>query len=288
MDYSQLEKIHPDIAKHLFDLGWDYYAAKQGLPDDSASYPSFIEGYNTARSRITGHRPNRYHLKWLQIRYGALKRNRLFDETVTPDVIEGLDGGICLITLKPLTHSTGTDMDWSIDRVSNEIGYTLGNLVIVSTKANQAKGSMSFDEICDAAAADEPTNGLTPFEWQRWRFITSLNASIYTKNGMEHSYYCAPYVTECPPLMMLNPSAVLQIAISKKAIGYRDCHIYGELIDGLPKPYRKALNGILNDAVKLKDRVVQSECEIWFNGSLFRKFAELYDSIPESVILELN
>lgn len=285
MDSQDLfQKVNSSLGKHLFDLGWDYFAAKQGMPNDASNYPSFVEGYETAKTRLKAVRADRHYLKWLQIRYGALKRNRLFDETVTPQVIAQIDVDICPITLEKLTHSTGGDLDWSIDRVQNQIGYSLGNIIVVSTRANKAKGAMTYEEVLEACYAEEPVNGLTPTEWMRWRFICSLtNSRKNDEDKISFGYYCAPYVTELPPMVLVNPSYVLQYAITQKAI-YHDSAIYKKIILSLPKHIRKELNGLVNDASKLRDRINKHECEIWFNQGLFKKFTELFKKLSPQVL----
>lgn len=264
------------VAKDFFDLGWDYYAAKQGMPDDVSAYPAFIDGYETAKTRIKSVRGDRFELKWLQIRYGALKRNRIFDITVTAEILREIDVTHCPITLVPLTHSAGLDSDWSIDRVNNNVGYTMGNLVVVSSKANKSKGCMSYEEIVIAANSTTPTNGLTPFEWLRWRFLSSLNVTRKEEDGISFGYYCAPYVTEFPKLMFVNPSSVLQHAIAKRAGGCRDCNIYPQLTQGLPKSVRQELNGLVRDAAKMRNRIENSECELWFSKKLFNTFYQIF------------
>lgn len=279
-----IEKVNASLGKHFFDLGWDYFAAKQGMPNDAENYPSFIEGYQEAKTRLKAIRADRYYLKWLQIRYGALKRNRLFDETITPEVIAKIDVDVCPITLKPLTHSTGLDSDWSIERVSNGTGYTLGNVIVVSTRANKAKGAMTYEDVLEACYADDSTNGLTPTEWMRWRFICSLcNSRKNSEDQTSFGYYCAPYVTELPPMVLVNPSYILQYAIGQKAV-YYDSAIYKKIISTLPKHIRKELNGLVNDATKLRDRIHRHECELWFNQSLFKKFTDLFKKLTPEML----
>ncbi len=269
-------KDSPEIAKGFFDLGWEYFAAKQGIPTDANVPQSFLNGYEEAKTRIKPVRGDRYELKLLQIKYGALKRNRIFDETVTAEVLHRIDVTHCPVTLAPLTHSTFSDSDWSIDRVSNNLGYSLGNLVVVSTKANKAKGSMSYQEIYQAAESTDNTNGLTPFEWQRWRAICAFNGNAINENGYSLGYFCAPYVVECPAMMVMNPSAALQHAISRKAYGHRELTMYDTLLAGLGKSIRKQFNCVINEAIKLKNTVRYNESEIWFNKRLFNKFLDIF------------
>ncbi len=45
-----------------------------------------------------------------------------------------------------MTQATCTPSDASIDRVRNDAGYAAGNLVVMSTRANAAKGDADFDD----------------------------------------------------------------------------------------------------------------------------------------------
>lgn len=281
MSYAELCQHSPEIKKAFFDLGWDYFSAKQGLPNDVNEYIAFLEGYNAAKERIKPVRADRFHLKWLQIRYGALKRNRIFDVSVTPEAIRKIDVSHCPITLAPLTHSTFTETDWSIDRVSNAGGYTMGNLVVVSTKANKAKGTMSFDDILLCSESTESTNGLTPLEWKRWVAICSLNGWRKKEDGYSVGFYCAPFIIECPPMMIMNPSSILQYVIAMKAYGYRDTAIYSKIGEGLPKSLRQTLNGLVRDAVKCRNMVHLTELDVWLNKSLFNHFITFFESLTQ-------
>jgi len=276
---AELLSSKPALKKAFFDLGWDYFSAKQGLPNDATEYPCFIEGYEAARGRIKSTRGDRYDLKLLQIRYGALKRNRIIDETVTVDVLRRIDVKRCPITLQPLTHSTMTDSDWSVDRVNNRSGYTLGNLVVVSIKANKAKGSLSFEDIDAIVESGESYNGLTVVEWSRWRTISSLNVSMMDNGQARFGYCCTPYVVECPQLMILNPSAALQHAIAIRAMGFRRSNFYSQLIAGLPKPIRQELNALVTEAAKYKHLIRMDECEVWFMTKLFNRFKILFATL---------
>lgn len=281
-------KDSPEIKKGFFDLGWEYFSAKQGIPTDTNVPQSFLDGYAEAKARIKPTRGDRYELKLLQIKYGALKRNRIFDDTVTAEVLHRIDVTHCPITLSPLTHSTFSDTDWSIDRVSNNLGYSLGNLVVVSSKANKAKGNMTYLEICEASISTENTNGLTPFEWKRWRAICSLNGNSVDGNGYSIGYYCAPYVVECPVMMVMNPSAALQHAISRKAYGHRELTMYDTLLAGISKSIRKELNYVINEAIKLKGTVRYNECEVWFNNRLFNKFLDVFMQLNKEDLQIIN
>ena len=63
---------------------------------------------------------------------------------------------------------------WSVDRVNNDLGYTDGNLAIMSVAANKAKGRRSYDESMDlvrglraAPGTAQAVDGLTADQWKR-------------------------------------------------------------------------------------------------------------------------
>ena len=275
MDGANNIKSSPDLRKYFFDLGWEYFSAKQGAPDDASEYPDFIGGYNSAKERLRPVRADRFHLKWLQIRYNALKRNRIFDDSVTAKFIREIDVDYCPVTQIKLTHSAGLDSDWSVDRVQNNLGYVIGNLVVVSSLANKAKGAMTYDEIVEASRPESNVNGLTPIEWTRWRFICSLNITeIENDDGV--GYRVAPCVIPMPNSLFVNASYILQYAIAKRAIGYEAVNIFPAVIQGLPKKTRQALNDLVRDAAKLKYTVQNYEGEIWLSHKLFYKFGNIF------------
>ncbi len=276
---AEILSRNPALKKAFFDLGWDYFAARQGMPDDAQDYQCFVEGYEAARGRIHQSRGDRYELKLLQIRYGALKRNRIIDETLTAQLIHDIDVRKCPVTRQILTHSSFSETDWSVDRVRNDAGYIAGNLVVVSTKANRAKGTLSYDDIEAIVESGESYNGLNAIEWARWRLICSLNVSRVVDGKALVGYVCAPYVVKCPNMMIMNASTALQHAIARKAYGMRSCNMLTQLMNGLPKSLRKDLNGILSDARQYINIVREDECEIWHVTKLFNRFRKLYMSL---------
>ncbi|MAF84041.1 MAG: hypothetical protein CL797_08065 [Chromatiales bacterium] len=149
-----------------FELGFDTAMYGQCVPEDATGL--FCDGYRTGKRQYPHPKQtNRYILKWLQIRRGALCRDKRVDERITPEYLEQIDLDRCPVTLEPLTHSTGRDTDWSIDRCNNLRGYMPGNLVIMSTRANKAKSDLAFAEIVANGKCDEDAEGLSPEEWQR-------------------------------------------------------------------------------------------------------------------------
>jgi len=60
-----------------------------------------------------------------------------------------------------LTRDTKTSTDWSADRINNNGAYAPGNIVVLSAKANRAKGNKTFDDIWTLASGPSPTDELS-------------------------------------------------------------------------------------------------------------------------------
>lgn len=157
-----------------FDLGWDI--ARQGyeLFDDTRIGACVANGITAGRAHF-GRVPIltcRYERKLLQSRISAHRRGIQFAvNTVTANFLKKIDVKYCPITRTRLTHSTGRDSDWSIDRIDNRIGYRPGNIVIMSAVANAEKDALDFRGLAKRAADHtlqlHHAGVLSPEAWQR-------------------------------------------------------------------------------------------------------------------------
>ncbi len=132
-----------------FEIGWDFAHYALTPPSEHMLPGSPLrQGWDAARASF-GTRtlaPTRHTRKWLQLRLNASRRGRAFESLqVTPNYLRQIDVDRCPITREVLTQATGTPSDASIDRVRNDAGYAAGNLVVMSTRANAAKGDADFD-----------------------------------------------------------------------------------------------------------------------------------------------
>lgn len=151
-----------------FNLGWDYSRYGLSVPDDAPA--DFCDGYRCDSQRQTKKlNSDKFTRKWLQLRYGAMKRGKYFSSEVTPDYLKRLMpyDGRCPVTLEPLTFSEVKSSDWSIDRIDNTRGYERGNIVVLSVAANRAKGNRSLQELRDLANSPTAPSELSPEQWQR-------------------------------------------------------------------------------------------------------------------------
>lgn len=205
-----------------FELGWDH--AHHGvLP--SAPYmqePSALRDGVLAGQAAFGQRTlpaTRHVRKWLQLRLQAWLRGRSFETLqVTPHYLQQLDVSHCPITREPLSSATLQPSDASIDRVRNDAGYAAGNLAVLSTRANQAKGTCSYREalrIVQRIDADgRDVDGLGAAEWSR---IAELCSFV---EPLDHHEATALPLRVLPPnrLRLFNPAQALQAFVSRQLL----------------------------------------------------------------------
>jgi hypothetical protein len=189
---SLIQREEKDKTGYAIGQDWAFY--HQPLPDgaDAAIY----RGHQDSKARSRGREIDRYTKKWLQLRYHAYFRERTVSDSVTPDLLRVLDLKFCRITQVDLTHGTQLDSDWSVERLCNDAGYAWGNLTIISRKANESRGSMSFDDIIKASQSTRVTNGLKQIEWMRY------------KNIVRGPYFWAGKVKGIEPICMTMPRMV--------------------------------------------------------------------------------
>lgn len=156
--------------RKAWEIGWDYAAHGLRLPDHA--HDAVRQGHAAAAVHFRTPQPHdRFVRKWLLLRYNAWQRGRLVSDDVTAAYIETIDVARCPVTLEALTHGTGADSDWSVDRLNNDAGYAPGNLAVMSARANRAKGTQRFAEVTARAAFGTASDGLSPEDWSR---LTSL------------------------------------------------------------------------------------------------------------------
>jgi len=157
-----------------FEVGHDMRRYGQPLSDNLDK--AIADGWRAADYKFGKHHesPDRDVLRWLQLRRNAHKRSVFFDPKVTPYYLGLLGADECPITGAPMTIGTKTETDGSVDRVLNNYGYTVGNLVMMSVRANKAKGSLSPDEIRDRAKQKKTIDGLSAHSWKMMAYIVDV------------------------------------------------------------------------------------------------------------------
>ena len=203
-----------------FELGWDH--AHHGLvPPAEHLHPGnpVRQGWEAGKAAF-GRRtlqPTRAVRKWLQLRLGAWLRGRVFELTqVTPHYLGQIDTERCPITRRALTHASGGPDDASVDRVFNDAGYAAGNLAVMSTAANRAKGAGGWRDALDRAACIEADpahariDGLDTAEWSRLAVLMSFVTPL------PHEQAARLPLLLLPPnrLRLLNPVQGLQALVT--------------------------------------------------------------------------
>lgn len=168
-----------------------------------ASWPSPVaEGFDAAvHAGLRRRQADRFTGKWLQLRCSAFKRGRIVSPDVTPALIEAIDTAHCPVLRTPLTHGTLQDSDWSVDRLNNDAAYAASNLAVMSVKANQAKGTLRFEDVHERAQQAQCVDGLSPMAWLRLAVLMLGPAYAQRPDG-------APLLPLCAPL----PCRVVRLA----------------------------------------------------------------------------
>jgi hypothetical protein len=261
-----------------FELGWDYARFLGWHPDDEKN-KHFLGGFSTGRTKT---RPpqhlDRYTRKWLQLRYGAWRRNRVFDENVTPAFIHEIDRPMCPILGIILTHSTGEPSDWSVDRLNNQGGYAVGNLAVMSTQANAAKSNLSLENIEALSNLTTPSTGLSPLEWKR---MASLLTGPYSVIQEEELLY--PLCIVPPPFVPLNLFQEFQLVLMRETAKTKS-PLLVKLLElcatrGATRQFKKLVQRV-SDARK----TTQPTMEIWLQEPVFDALLALYQKLsPEAL-----
>ena len=258
-----------------FDIGRDWAYYHQPLPSEADA--AIYRGFKSNTSHPSGkYEIDRFTKKWLQVRYHAYLRKRPVSDDVDVQLIKALDRDFCPITKEKLTHGTLGDNDWSLERLCNTAGYALGNLIIESKKANEARGSISYDAIVQASNSKRHINGLSPECWKRYAII-ARGPNFWAGNvkGIEPLVMPLPELVFCVPSLYLMDVAFFSCCHSSeknRIAGHR-----------LMKNFSKSSISQLN-LKKLRakiDRKFQNRFgrfDIFQNKSCFNAFLAWYES----------
>ena len=190
------------------ELGHDYYRFTR-LPPEHWWPTPLKEGFGAAAAQGgVRHTPDRFERKWLQLRRGAWQRQRVVATDVTVELLRQLDLTHCPITREPLTHGSGADTDWSIDRLNNDGAYAAANLAVMSTRANRAKAALSFDEVRRYANASNDGAAAVALPASQWLRLAVLMLGPSFATGDRHPF--APTLPLCAPLPVHSVRLALQ------------------------------------------------------------------------------
>jgi len=206
-----------------FELGWDYAHYRVGLPAPYAQEASPLRDGLRAGEATFGLRTlaaTRHVRKWLQLRLHAWLRGRSVELVqVTPNYLQQIDVSHCPITRSALSSAALAATDASIDRVRNDAGYAAGNLAVLSTKANHAKGAHGFRSALRCVQQIEAQqlpglDGLTASQWARVAVLCSI------VEPLSHEEASALPLLVLPPnrLRLFNPVQALQAFVSQQLL----------------------------------------------------------------------
>jgi hypothetical protein len=275
-------------ARTAFELGWDY-ASFGILPPDGAN-SDMLEG-NVEGKRHFGSAIKKADFmdrKWLQIRFNAIRRNRVFDDQVTPEFLAWILPDVCPISLVQLTVASMTDTDWSVDRIINDGGYTRHNLMIVSTRVNQAKGSKTLSDIKKIIEGKVIDQLLTIEEWvQLYRAMQD----VYYHAGLisDEDFMVFPVDELSPPQIKKHYSQNLQHALIPLAMGLDKKNKKGKESHKELRNYVAHIRQSCNDpeSRRLLHKVctkmlrklpfVANPSHVWLNLAIFENFLKLFN-----------
>ena len=206
-----------------FELGWDYAHYRVTPPAPYAQEPSPLRDGLLAGQAAFGLRTlaaTTHVRKWLQLRLHAWLRGRSVELVqVTPNYLRQIDVSHCPVTRTALSNATLESTDASIDRVRNDAGYAAGNLAVLSTKANHAKGAHGFRDALRFVQQIEAERlpglgGLTAEQWARVAVLCSF------VEPLPHDEACALPLLALPPnrLRLFNPAQALQAFVSQQLL----------------------------------------------------------------------
>ena len=216
---SPLPATWSAAGRTAFEIGWDHARHRLLPPADHLHAGNPVRQGWEAGQAVFGTRtrqPTPQLRKWLQLRLGAWVRGKAFDLVgVTPAFLRRIEVPLCPITGEALTHGTGGGNDASIDRVNNLAGYAVGNLAVMSARANRAKSDCDWRDAVGFARQIEQgrlgsIDGLNARQWARLAVLTSYCTPL------PHAEAAAMPLLVLPPprLRVLNPVQVLQLMLT--------------------------------------------------------------------------
>jgi len=226
-----------------FELGWDYAHYRLTPPPEALADGHPVRQGWQAGGAVFGTRTLKPTLpvrKWLQLRFSAWRRGRVFEGTqVTPNFLAQIDVAVCPITRVALTHASGAGSDASVDRVCNQAGYAAGNLAVMSARANEAKANLGCRDALHVvkqleASGLDTLDGLNPLQWSRLAMLMSFVTPMKHEEAA-----CLPLLV-LPPnrLRLLNAVQALQAVVT---LAFTETHAVPrlrELMAHLPAPAR--------------------------------------------------
>ncbi len=275
------------------DIGFDFARMGIRLPADSPR--SVMEGYSEGMFVYNRHQEasTKYERKLVRLRLSAFKRNRVVDSMVTPRFLELIEVKHCPITRILLTSGTNSETDATVDRVFNGGAYAIGNIAVMSKKANQAKGAMMPMELLEIANSGASFEGLSTVEWRRLACLCALAAPPgYPQTHMPLYVY--------PPngILLSNGFTLIQVCVSAVAAGFLPQRWEAEMrrvLDG--KLSKRRFDALMESIIgqtsqRLKGVSMQEMlwfgiCDCWMNELVFDRYTKFMGSLTKSELKSL-
>ena len=167
--------------------------------------------------------------RWLTLRLAAWVSGQVFEDVqVTPHFLRQIETSQCPVTLKPLSHVTGSAGEQVIDRLNTQAAYAAGNLVSLSLQAHQARQGRSCEQALACAQqlrSGQPGDCIGPgqgaesipaidkldsHQWQRLAVLLSFATPL------PHAVAASlPLVLMPPPrVRVINPVQALQVMLT--------------------------------------------------------------------------
>lgn len=275
-----------------FELGFDLASYGRDLPADASL--ALCDGWRWGKkSHPHTRHADRFKAKWLQLRLGALRRQKRFSPEITADYLRRIELLNCPVTGVPLTHSTRSDTDWSVDRCNNDLGYVVGNIIIVSTRVNNIKGDLTLAEIRNRATRPEGCDGLSHEEWNRLLAIVDHATKVSRGEPPPQYFTGETWVLGLP----YGPAALIQafllVMVSMLARGRNSDHSDDrlteaaetflnelELLSKHSKPARRAFRNLITDMFRRATGTGETHWSYWGLKRPSRLFVEWWVSVP--------
>ena len=214
----------------------------------------------------------------------------VLDVGVTPSFLNDGTPAYCPVTLEPLDIKGRSERNPSVDRLLNEGTYAPANLIVLSLRANRAKGEKTFEDIDQLVSIGEEQDGLTPKEWTR---LLALMHGAWNmappRNGVGEAAI-VPMATYPPRHIFTTTCQVLQLSLLEQLTGP---HYPGFLRYWLHVTAEGG--GYVGDFFMLSDMiriVVQQEQafppNVWQNERVFDTYFDWYVQCHKTIWDELE
>lgn len=278
-----VKDIHVEKREAWQVIGFDY--GLRGLPVPGDAPAPFLEGHKEGRARRESHTLDRFELKWVHLRYGALQRDLIPENGVTPAFLREIDVAYCPVTLVTLSHGTRTDTDWSVDRLNNHGAYATGNLAIMSTKANSAKGDKSFEDVYGLAQGNQNVDGLTPREWYRLAALMGSACTVHRPN----TRIFLRLATKLPRHIVRRAELQLQHVMHLAARKRRDERILIRRMRQVwPEQTSTDRLQLLIETVRRYQLSAEYEYDVWLEDKVFERLMSWAQSVPLQMVPRMH